>query len=112
MRKPGVNFLIDSLAFIAFLFLVSTGVLIYWILPAGEGYLSVWGMNRHSWGEIHFWIAVSFLALIGTHLFLHWSWITSMVAGKSKHLTKSRKRITIAVISSLVLLFFCAGTYF
>lgn len=112
MRKPAVNFLVDSLAFTSFIFLVSTGILMYWILPAGEGYLSVWGMNRHDWGEIHFWIAVSFLALIGTHLILHWSWITSMVAGKSKLLTKSKQRILMAVISILIILFLALAPFF
>ena len=67
MRKPELNFLIDTLAFFLFLCLISTGLLIYLIMPPASG-LSVWGMDRHEWGEIHFWIALTFLVLMVIHL--------------------------------------------
>ena len=84
MRKPAINFYIDSASFLAFIFLISTGTLIYWILPAGSGNLSVWSLTRHEWGTIHFWIAVFFVSLIAVHFILHWSWIINMVKGKTK----------------------------
>lgn len=104
MRKPTLNFCIDSVSLLAFIFQASTGALIYWILPAGSGNLSVWSMTRHEWGEIHFWIAVGFLALMAVHFILHWSWIVSMIRGKSKERNVSNTRILIGVVCALLIL--------
>ena len=104
MRKPTLNFCIDSAALLAFVFLASTGALIYWVLPAGSGNLSIWGLTRHEWGEIHFWIAAGFVTLIGVHFILHWSWIVGMVKGKSKERNVSNTRILIGVVCVLLIL--------
>lgn len=99
MRKPELNFVVDAIAFFLFLCLISTGFLIYLIMPPASG-LSVWGMDRHGWGEIHFWIALTFLALMVIHFILHWTWIKTKVKGKSKsgHISKTRSIIAIVLI--------------
>ncbi|MDX1642309.1 MAG: DUF4405 domain-containing protein [Balneolaceae bacterium] len=99
MRKPELNFVIDTLAFFLFLFLVSTGFLIYLVMPPASG-LSIWGMDRHGWGDIHFWIALTFLVFMAVHFILHWTWIKTKVKGKSKdhHITKTRSIIAILLI--------------
>lgn len=104
MRKPAINFTIDAAAFLAFIFLFSTGLLIYWVLPAGSGNSSIWGLTRHDWGDIHFWIAIGFVSLIAAHFILHWSWIKSMVMGKAKERRESRGRILVAIFLLLVIL--------
>lgn len=104
MRKPAINFTIDTAAFLAFVFLVSTGTLIHWVLPAGSGSISIWGLTRHEWGEIHFWVAIGFVTLIATHFILHWSWIKSMVAGKVKGKRTSGTRILAAIFLLLIIL--------
>lgn len=104
MRKPELNFIIDSLAFFLFLSLASTGLLIYLILPPASG-LSVWGMDRHTWGDIHFWIAITFLALMGLHLVMHWDWIKAKVKGNSKDLTISKTRSIITILLIIFVLF-------
>jgi hypothetical protein len=84
MRRPSFNFLVDSVAFVGFLFLTTTGILLHYILPPGSGKTSaVWGLGRHDWGQIHFWIAVVFLATLVLHLVLHWKWIVAMVRGRT-----------------------------
>lgn len=98
MRKPDVNLIINVAAFILFLLLASTGLLIWLQLPPGHGYLTVWGMNRHAWGDIHFWIAVSFLVLIVVHLVLHWSWIKSMLFSQSKKPLSAKNKVMILLI--------------
>lgn len=106
MRKPELNFIIDASAFFLFLSLASTGLLIYFVLPPASG-LSIWGMDRHIWGEIHFWIAISFLVLIAIHFALHWSWITARVKGNSKNAKISKSRIILAIfliVFTLILL--------
>jgi hypothetical protein len=93
MRKPDLNFTIDLMIFAFFLLLASTGLLIYFILPAGHGYLTVWGMNRHDWGDIHFWVALIFLGLVFTHIGLHWNWIKTMISGVRKRNPSSRAKL-------------------
>lgn len=99
MRKPELNFVVDTFAFFLFLCLISTGFLIYLVMPPASG-LSVWGMDRHGWGEIHFWIALTFLVFMAIHFILHWTWIKTKVKGNSKdvHISKTRSAIAIVVI--------------
>ncbi len=85
MNKTHLNFLIDAFSFIAFLFLVTTGVLMRYILPPGSGhYLTILGLDRHEWAGVHFWVAIVFFGLIALHLFLHWRWIAAVVTGKNR----------------------------
>ncbi len=102
MRKPDLNFVIDTLAFFSFLCLISTGILIFFVLPPGSGNLLVWGMNRHGWGDIHFWIAMTFLLLMILHFILHWDWIINKIKGRAKSEELSMKRITIATIILII----------
>ena len=48
MKRANLNFLIDTVAFVAFVLLISTGLLVHYVLPAGSGHFSIlWGMDRH-----------------------------------------------------------------
>ena len=72
MKRANLNFLVDAVALIAFVLLAATGVLVRYVLPPGSGHFSaLWGMDRHQWGQVHFWIAVVLMASLGLHLFLH-----------------------------------------
>jgi hypothetical protein len=92
MKRVHLNFGIDLAAFLALLMLVSTGLLIEFRLPPGSGGHEpyghgrrameratpvIWDLTRHQWGAIHFWIALSFVALLTVHLVLHWKWIAA-----------------------------------
>jgi hypothetical protein len=80
MRKPTRNLIVDSLAFAGFLLLITTGVLMRYVLPPGSGRrAAIWGLDRHGWGDLHFWIAVALLLILAFHLVLHWRWIVSVV---------------------------------
>jgi len=82
MRRSDLNFWVDSVAFAAFVFLVATGIIMEFLLPAGSGhYTTIWGLDRHGWGSIHFWISVAFLTALALHVYLHWKWIVSVVRG-------------------------------
>lgn len=104
MRKPELNFIVDTIAFFLFLSLISTGLLIYLVIPPASG-LSVWGMGRHDWGEIHFWIALTFLLFMAVHFILHWTWIKTKVQGKSTNAQISKTRSIIAIAVILFVLF-------
>ena len=89
MRRSTLNFIIDSAALIFLLGLGGTGCILKWILPPGSGgegqgahggrggehIKALWSLGRHDWGDIHFYLAICFLVLMGVHIFLHWGWI-------------------------------------
>jgi hypothetical protein len=66
---------VDSLAFAGFVLLTTTGFLLHYLLPPGIGRRSLlWGLDRHEWGSVHFYIALASLAVLTLHLFLHRRW--------------------------------------
>jgi hypothetical protein len=88
MSKAWQCFWIDVVLFAQAVSLASTGAVMKWVLPPGSGGHG-WGggrgwgqgprrlfeMSRHDWGELHFWIAVSLVAVLALHLVVHWRWI-------------------------------------
>ncbi len=107
MGREKLNFMIDSVAFAAFVLLTSTGVIMSYILPPGSGRFSVlWGMDRHEWGRLHFWIAVVLMATLGLHLLFHWRWIACMVKGRPRE--GSGIRVGLSVVGVVALLGFAA----
>ena len=111
MSKSAVNFLVDAVALAAIMLLGATGVLIRCVLPAGSGHFSqLWGMDRHQWGQIHFWIAVVLLSTVALHLFLHWRWIVCTVKGRPGR--GATIRISLAIIGILVLVGFMVAPFF
>lgn len=84
MKRSRLNFIIDLIAFAGFIVLSTTGVLMRYFLPPGSGsYSTIWGLDRHEWGGVHFWIGVVFLLVLALHLVLHWRWILNMFKGRS-----------------------------
>ena len=74
VKRTSVNFIVDVIAFSCFVYLAATGVLIRYVLPPGSGHFStIWGLDRHEWGSVHFWTAIVLLCTIAVHLILHWS---------------------------------------
>ena len=111
MQKSKLNFVVDTVAFVAFVFLTATGVLVRYVLPPGSGHFStLWGMDRHEWGQLHFWIAVVLMASLGFHLFLHWSWVVCMVKGRPSE--GSGLRVALAVVGVIALAALAAAPFF
>jgi len=109
MRRNDWNFIIDAAALAAFLLLLSTGILIRYVLPPGSGHsLALWGMDRHGWGAIHFWIAVAFLVLMAVHLVLHWSWIACMIHWRRPEGEARKAGRSPRIAITLILLFLVA----
>jgi hypothetical protein len=97
MKRTHLNALIDATAFVAFLLLLSTGLLLEYHLPPGSGGLQgngagrgaadrtihlIWSWTRHEWGQFHYYIALTMMAILAIHLVLHWKWIVCTVRGK------------------------------
>ena len=82
MKKSNLITLIDIAAFICFIFVVTTGVLMRYVLPPRSGHsIEIFGMSRHEWGDIHFYITFIFLVVLSIHLILHWKFIAHVFKG-------------------------------
>ncbi|MFO0974223.1 MAG: DUF4405 domain-containing protein [Phycisphaerae bacterium] len=82
MRRSVLNFALDAVSAALLLGMIATGLLIRFVLPPGSrggAGLSLWGWGRHDYGDLHFWLAVSLLALVVVHVVLHWTWICTVV---------------------------------
>jgi hypothetical protein len=103
MKRPNVNFVVDFLAFSGFVLLTATGVLMRYVLLPGSGHFTtIWTLDRHEWGSIHFWIAIAFLAVLALHLFLHWRWIATLMSGRPRE--GSGARVALGTVGLLALL--------
>lgn len=110
MSTPKRNLIVDALGLAVFVLLAVTGLILRWSLPPGSGRLSaphgpvrvLWGLDRHQWGEIHFWISVAFLAVLALHLALHWKWIVCTL--KRQPTQASGKRWLLGVVGLFGLL--------
>jgi hypothetical protein len=105
MKRPVLNFVIDTAAFAGFILLATTGVLMRYILPPGSGGARlIWGMDRHEWGAIHFWISLTLLAILALHLVLHWQWIITTVTGRTREGSGLRAGLGIVGLLGMVAL--------
>jgi hypothetical protein len=109
ISRNTTNYIVDAGIAIAFLGVITTGILIRYILPSGSGHTLVWGLGRHDWGGLHFWLASGAVALALLHLILHWQWIwvTSfrLFRGEGEHRSQAGGRIRALVgVAVLVLL--------
>lgn len=108
LRGPTLNFIVDCVGFTAFVFLAASGVLMRYVLPPGSGHFStVWELDRHDWGSIHFWVAVGFLSVLALHLFLHWRWITTVLRGRPRE--GSGARVGLGIVGLVALLALAAA---
>ena len=111
MVKKRMHAIIDTVAFVFFVFITATGLLMHYILPPGSGhFMELWGMDRHEWGKIHFWISVGFLVILALHLILHWRWIISMLKGQPAE--ESGYRIALGVLAFVALLVLATTPFF
>lgn len=72
--------------FLSMCLTLSAGLVLEYRLPSGpmnKG-VQLLGLARHSWGEIHFYCAVVFIAASLLHLGLNWSWITKVAAQSNR----------------------------
>jgi mono/diheme cytochrome c family protein len=80
MKRVLDNLIVDAIAAILMVAVVATGYILRFPLPPGTNKsLSLWGLTRHQWGQIHFWFSLALLVLIVVHVCLHWQWIAVSV---------------------------------
>lgn len=94
---------VDVLAFLFFLLLASTGMLMHFLLPPGSGaWTEMWGLSRHEWGNIHFWISVTFFSILALHLALHWRFVFGLFRGNAPQ--ASRPRLILGLVGLAMIL--------
>ena len=76
--------MVDVVGFFLLIGLTITGSIMKWVLPPGTGgrhggqgeqVKTLLSLGRHDWGNIHFWLSVSFIVIMLIHLALHYNWI-------------------------------------
>jgi hypothetical protein len=89
MSRTITNLIIDIAADVLFVGMIATGYVLRFPLPPGTNRLfTLWGLMRHEWGSIHFWISLGLLTVLFVHVVLHWQWIVTVI-GKRFHLVRS-----------------------
>jgi len=79
MQKNAFKFFLDSLMFVLMTSIAATGLLLGFVIPRGgrvpqeEKYFL--GLHRHDWGDIHLFLAITFLCVLIIHLCMNWTWI-------------------------------------
>ena len=117
IKRTTLNRVIDTLAFVGFVLVATTGFLLHVLLPLGSGRLYgvgtgyraegksvtlLWGLTRHDWGAIHLWVAMGLMVVLATHLLLHWSWITCSLRGRPRE--RSGLRVALGLMGLVILL--------
>jgi hypothetical protein len=103
MKRTDLNGLVDALAAVEALLLLSTGLLIWLRLPAGSGHgVAVWSLDRHQWGDIHAWIAMTMVATLVVHLALHWKWIVCVVSGQDAATKRRRQLVGLVTLGAIL----------
>ncbi len=83
MKRFFDNLLIDLAAGALMIGMLATGYILRFPLPPGSNKdLTLWGLTRHQWGDVHFWIGLGLVAVILLHLCLHWQWVAISVKRK------------------------------
>jgi hypothetical protein len=105
MKRSLLNFWVDTVAFVMFVFMVATGVIMEFLLPAGSGHATtIWSIDRHGWGAVHFWMSVVFLAALALHVYLHWRWIVAVLRGRPREGSGVRLGLGVLGLAALLAL--------
>ena len=118
MKRVQLNAVIDAVALVGFMVLVSSGLILRLQLPPGSGGMVgrglgrgtmrqpielLWGLTRHEWGDYHYWIALGLLVVLSLHLLLHWKWILCVVRVRTSEASGWRLAIGIFAFAALAL---------
>ena len=75
--------------------------------------MTLWGLGRHDFGKIHFYLALTVSVAILIHICLHWSWVcaTSCALFGLKHASADRQKTYGAVILVILMILTIALLY-
>ena len=108
--KNKINLWLDIIIFIAFAATAITGLLLWLIIPSGQGngWFVFWGLTRREWVDLHNWAGLTMLMGAIIHLVLHWQWILCVIQRFFGKLAQ-QTRINFSLDSFLFIAFFLAS---
>jgi hypothetical protein len=101
--KGKLNFITDALMFLVMMAMAGLGFLMKYVLvPGRERWakygsnvnLTLFGWDRHDWGDIHLDLGLIFLGLLIVHIILHWRQIVGLV---QKYVPEERRALVLLV---------------
>lgn len=119
MRRKAANTLLDLLALGGLVLLTASGLLLEYRLPPGSGGVEgagtgpgslarpvtlLWGLTRHQWGQVHFYLAVLLFAVLVGHLYLHGKWFQNLFRRKAGEADRLRAGLGAVGAAALLLM--------
>ncbi len=105
-NKNAVMRITNILLYFSGCFLAGTGFLIYFRLPpgsrGGKG-LTLFGMDRHEWGDWHLYVSFVFILLSVYHLWLNRAWLIKIASAKKPWRLLAGFFVGITIIIVLIL---------
>ena len=115
MNKAKLNLVIDGLLLLNLAAIAGIGLLVKYVLVPGfrewEIYgrnvdLRLWGLDRHQWGAVHYYLGLALLALLVVHVVLHWGMIISILRKLIPNRIARRVVVAALVILAVLLMTF------
>lgn len=104
MSRTIINIIVDVAAALLFLGMIATGYILRFILPPGSNRaFSLWGLTHHQYGDLHFWISFSLLAVLVIHLMLHWKWIVTVTVKRYHGVQTARSSLLYSGVLTLAI---------
>ena len=114
MNSKNIQGITQSVMLLSFSLLASSGLVLWQVLPHGRGRMAplatgaretitLLGLSRHQWGDVHLWAAGAFVLALVIHVALHWRWIKAMCWGSSQQPTSILRRACVLSYSVLIL---------
>ncbi|MEX1230667.1 MAG: DUF4405 domain-containing protein [Planctomycetaceae bacterium] len=104
MKRISLNLIVDLAAAILLLGMIATGYILRFPLPPGTNKShSLWGVTRHGWGSLHFWISAALLGVLLVHVILHWHWLVSVVSKRFGQSISEKRSLHIGLIIGAML---------
>lgn len=78
MKKNALKYVIDLALYVDMCSIAILGLFLGFVVPEGRQYGSqayFLGLHRHQWGDIHLYLSLLLLVLLGVHLWFNWTWI-------------------------------------
>jgi hypothetical protein len=108
--KSKLNFITDALMFLVMMSMAGLGFLMKYVLvPGRERWvkygrnvnLTLFGWDRHDWGDIHLDLGLIFLGLLVVHIILHWR----QIVGFSQRYVPVERRTLVLLVFVLLAVF-------
>ena len=105
--KNLIHRVLNLLLYLGFCAMLGTGLLMAYRLPPGSRGgtgLTVLGIDRHQWGDVHLWISYIFIAVVIAHLWMNWAWLNKIAASMKPMRLWGGLLVGIVIIVLLLLL--------